>query len=397
MMGDSDKENSCLFFDTAPRSEFFGAVKRVVVKVGSGVLTADVGLNIDIMHSLAGQITLLMKEGREVILVSSGAVAAGMRRMGMKNRPSEIPHKQAAAAVGQAGLIMEWEKVFEDEGVKVAQVLLTRDDLAARRRYLNARNALQTLLSWKVLPIINENDTVVVEELKFGDNDNLSAMIAQLLDADILVNLTDISGLYTADPRTCDDAQLISYVDRIESSHENAASSIAGAQGTGGMHSKVVAAKKACAAGIPTVVACGASAHVLEDLFSGADVGTFFVPKEKKMHGRKRWLGYAAKPRGVFVVDKGAAAALMGNGKSLLPVGIKGVQGNFRVGAPVKMISENEEIIGVGLTNYTASEVRKIMGRPSSEIESILQYKAYDEVIHRDNLVITYEGGEASS
>lgn len=393
----SDLKKICLkagFFDPGEREKFFACAKKVVVKVGSGVLTAKTGLNLTVMHELAGQIAWLMESGRQVILVTSGAVASGVRRMGMKERPRDIPEKQAAAAVGQAGLIMEYEEAFEKKGVKVAQILLTRDDLAARRRYLNARNTLQTLLSWKVLPIINENDTVVVEELKFGDNDNLSAMIAQLLDADVLINLTDIDGLYTADPATCPNASLVRYVDKIDSAVIQAASAIAGSCGIGGMSSKVAAAKKACAAGIPMVVANGAKPGVLEDVFSGRETGTFFAPQKKRMARKKCWIGYAAKPGGAFVVDKGAAQALVRHGKSLLPVGICEVCGNFGVGAAVEIRGPDNKVLGVGLTNYTAIDAKRIMGRPSREIEKILEHKGYDEVIHRDNLVILLENEE---
>ena len=376
------------------RQAFFSCVKRVVVKVGSGILTRDTGLNLDMVRNLSRQLAELHDSGREVILVSSGAVAAGVRKMNLAKKPTEIPEKQAAAAVGQASLINEYEIAFEKHHVKVAQVLLTRDDLSARRRYLNARNALQTLLSWKVLPIINENDTVVVAELKFGDNDNLSAMIGQLLDADVVINLTDIDGLYTSDPRTCSDARIVPYVEKITPALEQSASCHTGQHGTGGMASKVIAAKKANAAGIPMIVAGGAVSNILNKIFSGQEVGTFFVPKNKKMAGKKCWLGFAADPKGVFVVDKGAANALVSNGKSLLPVGIQTVEGSFGVGAPVQIVDMDRQVLGVGLTNYSSRDARKIKGCPSSELETVLKHKAYDEVIHRDNLVITFEDQE---
>ncbi|MBI9076382.1 MAG: glutamate 5-kinase [Desulfatibacillum sp.] len=381
-------------FDISHRKEFFSCVKRVVVKVGSGILTQETGLNLDTVRNLSRQLAALHNSGREVILVSSGAVAAGVSKMGLAKRPTEIPEKQAAAAVGQASLINEYEIAFEKQAVKVAQVLLTRDDLAARRRYLNARNALQTLLSWKVLPIINENDTVVVAELKFGDNDNLSAMIAQLLDADVLINLTDIDGLYTGDPRTCTDAKIVPYVEKITPALEQSASCHTGKHGTGGMASKVTAAKKANAAGIPMIVAGGATPDILQLIFSGQEVGTFFAPKNKKMPGKKCWLGFAADPKGVFVVDQGAAKALVSNGKSLLPVGIQAVEGSFGVGAPVQVVGPDRQVLGVGLSNYSSADARKIKGCSTSQLENILGHKAYDEVIHRDNLVVIYEDQE---
>ncbi|WP_028315043.1 glutamate 5-kinase [Desulfatibacillum aliphaticivorans] len=386
--------NGAVFSGAGNRKEFFSCVKRVVVKVGSGILTEETGLNLKMVKNLSQQLAELHATGREIILVSSGAVAAGVRKMQLAKRPTEIPEKQAAAAVGQASLINEYELAFEEHNVKVAQVLLTRDDLAARRRYLNARNALQTLLAWKVLPIINENDTVVVAELKFGDNDNLSAMIAQLLDVDVVINLTDIDGLYTSDPRTCSDAKIVPYVEKITSALEQSASCHTGQHGTGGMASKVIAAKKAHAAGIPMIVAGGATSGILKKIFDGEEVGTLFAPKSKKMAGKKCWLGFAANPKGLFMIDNGAANALVNNGKSLLPVGIKAVEGAFGVGAPVRVVDLDRRELGIGLTNYSSADARKIKGKPSSELECILKHKAYDEVIHRDNLVVTFEDQE---
>ncbi len=394
MKGDNHHFHQTRVFSSEERRDFFACVKRVVVKVGSGVLTLDDGLNLDVVEKLCEQLAWVRQSDREVILVSSGAVAAGVRKIGHSKKPTEIPEKQAAAAIGQASLMHEYERAFKDSGIQVAQLLLTRDDLAARRRYLNARNAIQTLLSWKVLPIINENDTVVVDELKFGDNDNLSAMIAQLVDAEVLINLTDIDGLYTSDPRNCDDARLVPFVDKIDARLESAASCIAGKAGTGGMASKVAAAKKSCLAGIPMVVTSGYTADVLKKIFTGQELGTFFAPTHKKMAGKKCWLGFAANPKGTFIVDTGAAKALISSGKSLLPVGIRQVQGNFGVGAPVAVRTKDGQDLGVGLTNYNASDARRIMGKPSSEIEATLHHKGYDEVIHRDNLVITYEDQE---
>jgi len=284
---------------------------------------------------------------------------------------------------------MEYEKAFELYEKKVAQILLTGDGLTSRKRYLNARNTLHTLLSWKVVPIINENDTVSVEEIKFGDNDNLSAMITLLMNADILINLTDIDGLYTKDPRVFPDARLIPAVDGIRKEIEKFASDIPGALGTGGMSSKIKAARKVTTAGIPMVIAKGTKPDILIKLFSGEEHGTFFVPKKEKLTNRKCWIGFNLKPKGLLRIDKGAAKALLERGKSLLPSGIVGVEGEFDAGAAVEFKNGDGEIIGTGLVNYSSADIRKIMGLQTNKIEEQLGYKPYDEVIHRDNLTIT--------
>jgi len=371
------------------RTNCFNSVKRAVVKVGSNVLTKDQGLNIGVIESISSQICRLIDSGAEIILVSSGAMAAGVRKLGLDRRPDEIPKRQAVAAVGQAGLMMEYEKAFELYQKKVAQILLTGDGLTSRKRYLNARNTLHTLLSWKVVPIINENDTVSVEEIKFGDNDNLSAMITLLMNADILINLTDIDGLYTKDPRVFPDAKLIPAVDGIRKEIEKFASDIPGALGTGGMSSKIKAARKVTAAGIPMIIAKGTQPDILIKLFSGQAHGTFFVPKKEKLTNRKCWIGFNLKPKGLLRIDKGAAKALLERGKSLLPSGIVGVEGEFDVGAAVEFKNGDDEIIGTGLVNYSSADIRKIMGLQTNKIEEQLGYKPYDEVIHRDNLTIT--------
>ncbi|MFH2219753.1 MAG: glutamate 5-kinase [Pseudomonadota bacterium] len=371
------------------RKSSFGSAKRAVVKVGSGVLTRDDGLNLRAVKSISRQICRLIDRGLEIILVSSGAMASGIKKIGLARRPDEIPQRQAVAAVGQAGLIMEYEKAFARHGKKVAQILLTGEDLDNRIRYLNARNTLRTLLSWKVVPIINENDTVMVEEIKFGDNDNLAAMIALLMDADILISLTDIDGLYTRDPRAHTDAELIPVVARIGGDIEKIAGNIPGALGTGGMLSKIEAARKVTSAGIPMVISRGEKADILIKLFEGKDLGTFFVPKTKKIKSRKCWIAFTLKPKGAIFVDAGAASAILNGGKSLLPSGILRVEGDFGVGAPVDCRRSDSELLGRGLVNYSAADIRKIMGLRSSKIKERLGHKPYDEVIHRDNLVIT--------
>ena len=378
-------------WDGQARRSLFANIRRVVIKVGSGVLTLSSGLNLNVINGLAREISRFVADGHEVILVSSGAVAAGMRKKGLTSRPTDIPRKQAVAALGQADLIREWEKAFERYGTLVAQVLLTRDDLSNRRRYLNARNTLQMLLSWEVVPILNENDTVVVDELKFGDNDNLSAMITHLLDADCLINLTDIDGLYDSDPRTNAQARLIPIVERITKQTLEMASALPGKLGMGGMMSKISAAKKVTAAGIPMIVTCGLYPETLSRVFAGEQVGTFFAPGTKRLPSKKCWIGYAVRPKGVLVVDEGAAKAMVRGNKSLLPIGIIAVEGNFGVGEPVECKTSQGMVIGVGLVNYDAAQVRRVMGKKTQDIGRNPDQKVFEEVIHRNNLVVTCE------
>lgn len=373
------------------RTKIFSAAKRVVIKVGSNVLTAEHGLNTDAIGIISQQISLLFARGIEVVMVSSGAMAAGCKKIGLSKRPTDIPSRQAVAAVGQAGLILEYEKTFSKYNKKVAQILLTQSDLNHRERYLNARNTLNTLLSWSILPIINENDTVVTEEIKFGDNDNLSAMISLLMDANILINLTDIDGLYTKDPRTNQDAELIKIIGNIDHKIKKMAGGIPGALGTGGMLSKIRAAEKVTAAGIPMVIANGKKPNTLNDLFSGQQTGTYFVANENKLSKRKCWIAFSRKPKGKIQVDDGAAQALLRNGKSLLPIGITNVEGSFMIGDCVELFSADGRKLGIGLVNYSAVDILKIMGHRSNQIEAVLGSKPYDEVIHRDNLAIRHE------
>ena len=371
------------------RKNCFSQAKRIIVKVGSGVLTKYNGLNIKAIRTISRQICLLIDRKLEIILITSGAMASGVKKVNLSKRPDELPKRQAAAAVGQAGLIMEYEKAFSRSGKKVAQILLTSDDLSNRKRYLNARNTLYTLLSWQIVPIINENDTVSIEEIQFGDNDNLAAMIALLMEADILINLTNIDGLYTKDPRIYSDAEWIPVVTTINKEIEKLASDIPGALSLGGMLGKIKAAKKITAAGIPMIIANGELPNILIRLFAGKEHGTFFVPKQEKLTSRKCWIGFTVKPKGTLHVDEGAAVAILTKGKSLLSTGITGVEGDFDVGAPVEVKKSRSEVIGTGLVNYNSVDIRKIMGLKSDQIKERLGYKPYDEVIHRDNLVIT--------
>mmetsp|Transcript_18474 Transcript_18474/g.8619 ORF Transcript_18474/g.8619 Transcript_18474/m.8619 type:complete len:384 (+) Transcript_18474:912-2063(+) len=367
---------------------YFDSAKRIVVKIGSNVLTIESGLNLKVIESITQQICLLLDKGLEVILVSSGAMASGIKKLGLAKRPEELPKRQAAAAIGQSGLMAEYENAFGLYGKKVAQILLTSDGLSERKRYLNARNTLHTLLSWDVIPIINENDTVAVESIRFGDNDNLAVMIALLVDADILINLTDIDGLFNKDPRTNSDAVMIKRVSVIKEDIEQYASSIPGTLGLGGMLSKIHAAKKVTSAGIPMLIANGRQPDILLDLFYGKNHGTFFIPKQEKITNRKCWIGYSIKPEGNIIIDDGAVEALLKKGKSLLPSGIVDANGKFYVGSPVQLVNKDSDILGVGLVNYSLEDILKIKGLKSSRIKDILGDKPYDEVVHRNNLTI---------
>lgn len=370
------------------RRQLLKQVKRVVIKVGSGVLTSADGLNMTVIDGLTTEICALKKEGLEVLLVSSGAIAAGLKKIGMSKRPQSVSQQQAMAAVGQSSLIMAYEDAFERHGHKVAQILLTRDDLTHRRRYLNARNTLFTLLSWNIVPIINENDTVVVDELKFGDNDNLSAMVTNLTESQLLINLTDIDGLFDKDPRNHDDARLIEVVEKADRKIMRYANSIPGFLGTGGMASKIKAARKVALRGVPAIIANGLKPGILKLIFSGEEEGTLFLPGEATLCSRKHWIAFTKSPRGEIVIDRGAERAILKKGKSLLPSGMIEVRGRFSLGNSVLLLNEAGEQIAVGMVNYHSGDIKKIMGAKSSEIESRLGFKHDDEVIHRDNLVL---------
>lgn len=359
---------------------------RLVIKVGSSSLTHSTGkLNLFQIDKLAQQISDLKNRGIEVILVSSGAVSAGMGKMGYTDKPKAMPEKQALAAVGQGILLHMYEKFFNDYGHTVAQILLTRDDIQHRIRYLNARNALLALFNMDTVPIINENDTVAVEEIKFGENDTLSALVATLVDADLLVILSDIDGLYTADPRKDNTAKLIEVVKDITPEIEQLAGDAGSKQGSGGMISKIEAAKIAYSSGIPMIVANGNKKQVLQDIALGKNPGTLFIPDEHKLNSRKGWIAFASKCKGKLWLDSGAEKAIVDKGKSLLPSGITAVEGYFERGCVVSLMGENGEIAR-GIVNYKASDIEKIKGCHSHAIQDILGYKEDDEIVHRDNL-----------
>jgi glutamate 5-kinase len=371
------------------RSIFISKIKRVVIKVGSAVITNNDGLNRARIESLTKEICALRQRGYEIILVSSGSVAAGKGDLGITGRPQTITLKQAAAAIGQSRLMGSYRSAFRSCGANVAQVLLTRDDLANRRRYLNARNTLMTLLEYGVIPIINENDTVVVDEIRFGDNDNLSAMVTTLTDANLLVILSDVDGLFDSDPRRNPEAKLIQEVERISEEIENMAGHSASDIGTGGMKTKIRAAKRANMHGVATAIINGLTTNNLLNFFDGADVGTYFIASTNPMAAKKHWIAFTKKPRGKLFVDAGAFNAISNKGSSLLPSGIKGVEGSFDRGDAVQLCDLHGSEFAKGVTNYALTELLQIMGKKTSDIVSILGYKYGDEIIHRDNLVIT--------
>lgn len=370
------------------RRELLARAKRVVVKVGSAVLTNDDGLNHEVMADLARDLCALMADGREVVLVSSGAVAAGRKRLGLGARPLAMREKQATAALGQVRLMREYEDIFGGLNQRVAQVLLTHDDLANRDRYLNIRNALFTMFDWQVLPIINENDTVSVKELRFGDNDTLGAMTTNMIDADLFVCLTDVDGLYTGNPVSDPAARLVTTVATVDGGIEAMAGHLTGTLGTGGMRSKIMAARMVSVRGGSSFIGHGREPGTLGRLFAGEPVGTFFLPQEEKMQSRKHWIAYTLRPKGYLVLDDGACRAVTSGGKSLLPSGILETRGNFRIGDPVHCLDRNEEPLAAGLVNYSAEDIRKIQGRQSTEIKGLLGFVNSEEVIHRDNLVV---------
>jgi glutamate 5-kinase len=371
------------------RTILLAHVKRVVVKIGSSVISNSDGLEIKRIATLCEDVYKLRQRGYEVILVSSGAVAAGKADLGIVGKPQTIPLKQAAAAIGQSRLMRAYKDALRPYGLKAAQILLTRDDLANRRRYLNARNTLMTLLDYGIVPIINENDSVVVDEIRFGDNDNLSAMATNLVEAQLLVILSDVDGLYDSDPRHNPDARLISDVERLTPEIEAMASSEETELGTGGMTTKLKAAKRATLYGAGTAIVNGRTPHNLLYLFDGHELGTYFLPARDPMAARKHWIAFTKKPKGKLTLDDGAYKAVFERGKSLLPSGIQRLDGSFERGDAVRLCDAEGNEFAKGVTNYTSAELHRIIGKKTKEIEAILGYQYGDEVVHRDNMVIS--------
>jgi len=375
------------------RQTLFDRARRVVIKVGSAVLTDDSGLDPGIIANIARQVSFLQSTGREVILVTSGAVAAGRKQLGVvKTAHEPLKVKQALAATGQGLLMHAYEQAFADHRQVVAQVLLTHGDLSHRGRYLNVRNTILTLFEFGVVPIINENDTVSAEELRFSDNDTLGALIANMIGADMFIILTDVDCLYSGHPLEDPAARPVYTVANITKDIEKMAGHSASSLGTGGMMAKIRAAKMVAACGGCSFIGPGRHPQILQALFSGELIGTFFLPGTGKINRRKHWIAYVLKPQGFLIVDDGAHRALIDQGKSLLPSGVVEVRGSFGVGAPVHCLDQAGAVIGAGLCNYASADIERIKGKKTGEIEGILGFKDSDEVIHRDNLVIMRQG-----
>jgi glutamate 5-kinase len=374
--------------DAQLRRAQIGQSPRLVVKIGSALLTNEGrGLDKAAIAGWVAQMAAIVNAGQELVLVSSGAVAAGMTRLGWKERPSSIHELQAAAAVGQMGLIQTYEEAFGAFGIATAQILLDHDDLSSRERYLNARSTLRTLTGLKVVPVVNENDTVVTDEIRFGDNDTLGALVANLIEADTLILLTDQLGMYNADPRKHPDAVILSERAASDGSLDAMAGG-GGLLGRGGMATKLRAARLAARSGANTIIVGGRIPDVLTRVMQGEDLGTLLYAHEEPMAARKQWLAGQLQVRGTLVLDNGAVQVLTGSGKSLLPVGVQQVQGQFTRGDLVSCRAPDGREIARGLVNYHADEARKIAGKPSSLIADLLGYKDYDELIHRDNLIL---------
>lgn len=384
-----DRDSILIGDDLSP--SVMAQAQRLVVKVGSSLVTNEGrGIDAQAIATWAAEIAALRDLGREIVVVSSGAVAEGMKRLSWVRRPQSMQDLQAAAAVGQMGLAQVYETEFRRFGLQTAQILLTHEDLADRTRYLNARSTLTRLIELGVIPIINENDTVVTDEIKVGDNDTLAALVTNLIEADALVILTDQAGLYTADPRSHPDARLLSKVKAGDPRLEAMAGGAGSLIGKGGMLTKVLAARRAASAGAHTIVASGRESKVLQRLAGGEMIGTSFIANTAKLTARKQWIADQLQLRGALVLDAGALKALLRDGKSLLPIGVSEVQGDFARGDVVACLSQAGSEVGRGLINYASSEARRIIGKPSSEIESLLGFVEEPELIHRSNLVITH-------
>jgi glutamate 5-kinase len=362
-------------------------LRRLVVKVGSAVLSDPNGLRIDVIANLARQIDVIIRDGREVVLVTSGAIAAGRARLG--RRTSTIAERQAAAATGQIELMRQWGRAFDAHGRTVAQILLTHQDLAERKRRLNAVRTIESLFAAGVIPIVNENDTVAVEEIRMGDNDVLSSLVAGMVQAGLLVILSDVPGVLTGDPRTRPDARLIPLITDPEAGMRGLVAESAGPLGSGGMATKLKAARQAARAGISVIIAAGRESDTLvAALDPSREIGTLVLPARRRLAGRKHWIAFALRPTGSLALDRGAADALRSKGRSLLASGIRDVRGEFAIGDCVSLLDSEGVEFGRGLVNYPAADVLKVKGMRSQEIPRVLGYKVADEIVHRDNFVL---------
>jgi glutamate 5-kinase len=375
---------------TKDNFNFIRPGKRVVIKIGTSLLTDQSrGINSARIAEFARSVAQLRATGVAVTIVTSGAIGAGVAALGLASRPKRMPDKQAAAAIGQPILMAAYDRQFAELGLRVAQILLTADDFAHRTRFVNARRTLASLFRSGVIPVINENDTVTVDEIKLGDNDNLSALVATLIDADLLVLLSDVNGLYSDDPRSNPEAELIPVVEKITPSIERLAKTPRNPFGTGGMVTKIQAAKRCTTAGIAMIIANGSLPHVLDRIFSGEGTGTLFLPASASLSVRKNWIGFIARPRGTVTIDDGACNAVLRRHTSLLPSGILSVSGEFRKGDTVTVCDAAGRAIARGIAEFTHAELSRIRGKKTSDIESILGRKTSGEAIHKNNLTIT--------
>lgn len=371
------------------RRQLLKKAKRIVVKVGSALLTNTEGvLNTRFIGKLAREICALQQKGHEVILVSSGAIAAGLKALENPKAPKTIPAKQAMAAIGQPRLMQAYNQAFQKQGVHVAQILLTSEDINDRERYAHARNALLELLKMKVVPVFNENDTVAVNEIKFGDNDSLSAHITNLAEADALILLSDVEGLYTGNPRKDKSATLLHQVEKVDGAIKKMAVGKGSSIGTGGMATKIMAAEQVNAMGEEMIIAHGMKKDVLLRILNGEEIGTIFYPQGDKLVAKKHWIAFVLKPKGKLYLDEGAGCALKERGKSLLPSGVVKSEGKFKIGDCVELIDHRGKVFARGLMKYEAKAVEVLYGIKSTAIESVLGYKNSDELIHRDDLVV---------
>jgi glutamate 5-kinase len=369
------------------KAPLLAPASRIVIKVGSAVLSDQDGLRADIIDQLAHQIEAVLRTGREVVLVTSGAIAAGRARLGRHG--ASMAERQAAAATGQIELMRQWAKAFDLRGRTIAQLLLTHQDLAERSRRLNAVHTIRALLASAVLPVVNENDTVAVEEIRMGDNDVLSSLVANLIQAELLIILSDVPGVLTGDPRRRPDARLIPVITDVEAEMHGLVAESAGPLGSGGMATKLQAARQAARAGISVIIAPGREPDAIAAATDPSrEIGTLIVPASKRLRSRKHWIAFALRPAGALAVDRGAAEALRVKGRSLLASGIREVRGNFRSGDCVSLLDSDDIEFGRGLVNYPAADVLRLKGRRSAEIVRVLGYKLADEIVHRDNFVL---------
>ena len=374
---------------TNRREEILENIQKIVVKVGTSTLTNEDGsLNIEKIKKIVSELSNLSDKGYDVVLVTSGAVGAGMGKLNMTERPKTLSEKQALASVGQVALTHLYQLLFQEYGKIIGQILLTRGDFSDRRRYLNARNVCNTLLKNKIIPIINENDAVVSNELKVGDNDTLSALVSGLIDADLLIILSDVQGLYNKNPQKYEDANLIEIVGKIDDDIKKIAGGEGSKFGTGGMITKIIAAEMATKIGTNMVIASGDEPKNISRIVEKENIGTLFTKKNKKISSKKYWLAYGTNKKGLLTIDEGAEKALF-KGKSLLPVGIKSFEGDFDKGTVVKIMNMKNENIATGISNYSSDEIELIKGHRSEDIEKILGHKYDDVVVHIDNMVVT--------